>query len=137
MAKTKKKTSRKVASKNAPKRAKTAKAVGAAKKAKKARSKPASVTVAAEADAHSLGRPKVTQDEKLYMLFKEDYHARQIFDFLRVATVKELEQFGPGDILRRLSEPIRQTVDRIRKKLAEKNRSLAGDEEFAKKYKAE
>jgi hypothetical protein len=86
-------------------------------------------------DSLSLGRPIVTQEEKLYMLFKEDYHARQIFDFLRVETVKELEEFSPQEILKRLSEPIRQTVDRIRKKLAEKKRSLAGDEEFAHKHR--
>ena len=85
----------------------------------------------------SLGRPKVTAEEKLYMLFKEDYHARQIFEFLRVETVRELEQYSPQEIVHRLSRPIRQTVDVIRRKLAAKNRSLAGDEEFAAKHKGE
>jgi hypothetical protein len=68
-------------------------------------------------------------------LFKEDYHARQVFDFLRVETVKELEQFTPQEIVHRLSQPVRQTVDGIRRKLAEKNRCLAGDEEYALKHR--
>jgi hypothetical protein len=79
----------------------------------------------------SLGRPKVTGEEKLYMLFKEDFHARQIFTFLGVDTVRELEQFSPKEIVKRLSKPIKHTVDRIRLKLAEKNRHLLDDEEFA------
>jgi hypothetical protein len=79
----------------------------------------------------SLGRPKVTAEEKLYLLFKDDYHARQIFEFLRAETVRDLEQFSPAEIVGRLSQPIRQTVDRIRKKLAEKNRCLKDDLAFA------
>ncbi len=82
-----------------------------------------------------LGRPKVTGEEKLYMLFHEDFHARQIFTFLRVETVRELEQFSPKEIVKRLSRPIKDTVDRIRLKLAEKNRHLAEDEEFAFKQR--
>ena len=31
----------------------------------------------------SLGRPKVTGEEKLFLLFKQDYHARQVFSFKR------------------------------------------------------
>lgn len=65
------------------------------------------------------------------MLFKEDFHARQIFDFLRVETVKELEQFSPQQIIRRLSQPLMETMKRIRQKLAEKNRHLADDFDFA------
>jgi hypothetical protein len=83
----------------------------------------------------SLGRPLVTNEEKLYMLFKEDYHARQIFEFLRVETVKDLEQFSPEQIVRLLSKPIRTTVDRIRAKLAEKNRHLLEDVEYAAEWK--
>src|SRR5688572_20919736 len=30
----------------------------------------------------SLGRPTVTAEEKLFMLFHEDYEARQVFEFL-------------------------------------------------------
>lgn len=83
----------------------------------------------------SLGRPLVTQEEKLYMLFKDDYHARQIFEFLRVFTVKELEQLSPQQIVRRVSKPVFDTVDRIRGKLAEMKRSLRDDETFAKEYR--
>ena len=83
----------------------------------------------------SLGRPKVTAEEKLYMLFKDDYHARQIFEFLRVETVGELEQYAPEQIVDRLSAPIVMTVQRIRRQLASLNRSLAGDEAFAAEHK--
>jgi len=87
--------------------------------------------VVAKASTPSLGRPKVTGEEQLYLLFKEDYHARQVFDFLRVQTVKDLEQFSSQQIVKLLSRPITETVDRIRRKLAEKNRSLLDDTEFA------
>src|SRR4051812_25347030 len=40
----------------------------------------------------SLGRPLVTQEEKLYMLFHDDYQSRQVFEFLRVDTIKDLEE---------------------------------------------
>lgn len=83
----------------------------------------------------SLGRPLVTAEEKLFMLFHEDYHARQIFEFLRAETVADLEQHTPQEIIHRLSRPIRETVDRIRTKLAERNRCLAGDEQFAAEHK--
>src|SRR6186997_1719687 len=83
----------------------------------------------------SLGRPTVTAEEKLFMLFHDDYHARQIFEFLRAETVGDLEQFSPQDIIHKLSRPIRETVDRIRVKLAERNRCLAGDAEFAAGHK--
>jgi hypothetical protein len=97
--------------------------------------KPAAPKPAAE-PVPTLGRPKVTGDEDLDMLFKEDYHARQIFVFLRVKTLKELERFSAGEILRRLSNPIKETVERIRRSLAERNRCLNGDEEFALDHKA-
>src|SRR6186713_1144296 len=79
----------------------------------------------------TLGRPTVTAEEKLFMLFHEDYEARQVFEFLRAETVADLEQHTPQDIIHRLSRPIRETVDRIRQRLAERNRCLAGDEQFA------
>ena len=104
------------------------KSKAAAKKAAPRKSKP---------KEPSLGRPLVTNEEKLYMLFKEDYHARQIFEFLRVETVKDLEQFSPEQIVRLLSKPIRTTVDRIRQKLAEKNRHLLEDVEYAAEWKKE
>jgi hypothetical protein len=83
----------------------------------------------------SLGRPTITAEEKLFMLFHEDYEARQVFEFLRAETVGDLEQFSPQDIIHKLSRPIRETVDRIRVKLAERNRCLAGDAEFAAEHK--
>lgn len=85
----------------------------------------------------SLGRPKVTAEEPLYLLFKEDYHARSIFEFLRVDTVRELEQFSAVEIIKRLSQPVRDSVERIRTKLAEYNRCLAGDMEYALEKKSE
>src|SRR5262245_43868184 len=84
----------------------------------------------------ALGRPTVTAEEKLFMLFHSDYEARQVFEFLRAETVADLEQFSPQEIIHRLSRPIRETVDRIRTALAQKNRCLAGDEEFAVAHKS-
>jgi hypothetical protein len=85
----------------------------------------------------SLGRPTVTAEEKLFMLFHEDYEARQVFEFLRAESVADLERFTPQEIVHRLSRPIRETVDRIRRKLADRNRCLAGDEAFAAEHKSE
>jgi hypothetical protein len=85
--------------------------------------------------APALGRPKVTGDELLFLLFKEDYHARQIFDFLRVEKVRELEQYSPQQIVKLLSRPITETVERIRRRLAEKNRCLQDDAEYAAELK--
>ena len=79
-------------------------------------------------------RPKVTAEEKLYLLFKEDYHARQIFEFLRVETVGELENYTAANIIDILSKPLQQTVARIRETLAEKFRHLAGDEAYLASY---
>jgi hypothetical protein len=79
----------------------------------------------------TLGRPLVTQEEKLYMLFHDDYQARQVFEFLRVETVKELEQFSQQQIVHMMSKPLRMTVDRIRQRLAQFKRSLKDDEQFA------
>lgn len=78
-----------------------------------------------------IGRPLVSGEEKLYLLFKEDYHARQIFEFLRCETIKDLEQFSPEQIVRLLSKPIRATLERVRQKLAEKNRHLLDDAAYA------
>jgi hypothetical protein len=89
---------------------------------------------AQSADA-ALGRAQGSQEEKLYLLFKEDFHARQIFEFLRAETVQDLEQFSPQEIVKLLSQPIHATVRRIRQKLADRNRHLAGDEAFVIDYK--
>ena len=82
----------------------------------------------------SLGQPLVTQEEKLYMLFHDDYQARQVFEFLRVDIIKELEQFSPQQIVHMMSKPLRMTVDRIRERLAKYKRSLKDDEQFAADY---
>ena len=39
------------------------------------------------------------------------------------------------EIFERLTKPVRESVDRIRRFLAERNRCLAGDEEFALAHK--
>jgi hypothetical protein len=108
-----------------------------AKAAKKAAKRPAAKKAAKKKTPKklTLGRPTITAEEKLFMLFHEDYHARQIFEFLRAETVGDLEKFTPQEIIHRLSRPIRDTVDRIRTKLADRNRCLSGDEEFAADYK--
>jgi hypothetical protein len=116
-----------------------------AKKTTKATKKPAAKKPVAKkkptakkaAKKISLGRPTVTAEEKLFMLFHEDYEARQVFEFLRAETVGDLEQHSAQDIIHRLSRPIRETVDRIRQKLADRNRCLAGDEQFAAEHKHE
>ena len=108
----------------------------ATKTAAKKRAAPAKAAAAKDAPA-SLGRPKVTSDEQLDMLFHQHYHARQVFEFLRVHTVRELEQFSPQEIFRKLTQPVRETVDDIRRLLAEKNRHLADDLEFALEHKAQ
>ena len=83
----------------------------------------------------TLGRPLVTQEEKLYMLFHDDYQSRQVFEFLRVETIKELEEFTPQQIVHLMSRPIRLTVDRIRQRLAQFKRSLKDDEQYATEFR--
>ena len=126
--------------KNAP-RAKTTlkkstkkKATGKKATNRKSRSRGKSTAVMKKRRTSKLGRAKVTGNEKLFLLFKDDYHARQIFDFLRVQTVRELEQLTPEQIVERLSAPIRHTVTRIRCKLAIVNRHLQDDQEFAVQF---
>ena len=83
-----------MAKKKAAKKQAKPKAKAAAKKKATVKSKPAGKKGKLQPvdDAAAIGRVLVTQEEKLYMLFKEDYHARQIFEFLRVETVKDLER---------------------------------------------
>jgi hypothetical protein len=85
----------------------------------------------------SLGRVKVAADARLDHLFQKDYQAREIFDFLKVQTLRELEQHAPQEIIERLTGPMVQTVQRIRKTLALVHRHLAKDEKFAKEFLAE
>jgi hypothetical protein len=114
--------------KKAAKRAAASKKIGP----KGARTKPAKATAKPrKAKTPSLGRPTVSQEEKLFLLFREDFHARQIFEFLRAETVHDLEQFSPDEIVRKLSQPIRQSVERIRLRLAQHNRCLRDDQAFA------
>lgn len=84
-----------------------------------------------------LGRVKVSSDARLDLVFQKDYQAREIFEFLRVQTLRELEQLSQEEILDRLAGPMFQTVQRIRKALALANRHLAKDEKFAKAFLAE
>ncbi|MCU0876758.1 MAG: hypothetical protein MUF06_03080 [Pirellulaceae bacterium] len=49
--------------------------------------------------------------------------------------MQDLEQFSPQEIVKLLSQPIHATVRRIRQKLADRNRHLAGDEAFVIDYK--
>ena len=121
-----KKVTKATSAKTSAKKARAAKKAGGNSKAAPAKRRTKRI---------SLGRPKVTAEEKLYMLFKEDYHARQIFEFLRVETVGELEHYSPEQIVDRLSAPIVITVQRIRRQLASLNRSLAGDQAFAAEHK--
>jgi len=80
------------------------------------------------------GRVRVPVDARLDLVFQKDYQAREVFDFLKVQTIRELEQFNPAEILDRLTGPMQQTVMRIRKTLALANRHLARDEKFAKEF---
>lgn len=85
----------------------------------------------AKAASPKLGRAKVPGDAKLDDFFRKDYEARQLFEFLRVHTLKELEEHSPDEIVARLTAPMLNTVNRIRKALALSNRALKDDQEFA------
>ena len=87
--------------------------------------------------ASGLGRVKISSDARLDVVFQKDYQAREIFDFLRVQTLRELEEHSPDQILERLAGPMFHTVQRIRKALALVNRHLARDEKFAEAFRTE
>jgi hypothetical protein len=80
--------------------------------------------------SHSLGRPKITGDEDLEHFFREDPHAKQICKFLNVQTLKDLERYSASEILRRLMNPMKVGVEKIRRSLAQHHRCLAGDESY-------
>lgn len=113
--------------------------------AKKASSKPANATrkkktvkkqkTGKTLKRLSLGRPRVTADGRLDQVFQKDYQAREVFDYLGVSTLRELEAFAPDEIIDKLTGPMLQTVQRIRKTLAMVNRSLANDRIFALEFK--
>ena len=117
---TKKKTVRKKA---APKKA-TAKRTTSKKVAKKQ-----------SRSGSGLGRARIAGTAELDRYFAKDYEAREVFHFLGVKTLKELEQHRPEEIIEVLTLPVVQTVDRIRKALALQNRCLAGDRKFAMQFK--
>jgi hypothetical protein len=116
----KKVTVRKTAKKSASARPKVA---------KRARAKPP-----ARRKATGFGRVRVPVDARLDLVFQKDYQAREIFDFLKVQSIRELEQFAADEIIERLTGPMVQTVQRIRKTLALVNRHLLHDEKFAKAF---
>lgn len=64
-----------------------------------------------------------------------DQGAREVFDSLRVITVRELEELSPDEIIQKLAGPLYQSVQRIRKTKALCNRSLSGDQTFALDFK--
>ncbi len=82
----------------------------------------------------ALGRARVPGTADLDQMFRNDYEARQVFEFLRVKTVKELEEHAPDQIIADLTAPMVQTVERIRKALAVNNRFLAGDQTYAVQF---
>lgn len=112
---------------------KSAKAPARKKKSRSPRAK----TAPSIKRSAKLGRVKVSSDARLDLVFQKDYQAREIFEFLRVQTLRELEQLSQEEILDRLAGPMFQTVQRIRKALALANRHLAKDEKFAKAFLAE
>ena len=126
-------TSRKAAKKKAGGRKAAKKRTASTKRTagKKAAAK------SATSSAMPLGRPKVTLDSRIDLLFHKDLEIRETCEFLRVSTLRELEQLSPDEIITRLTAPVVQTVTRIRKALALRNRCLKGDEKFAKQFKDE
>ena len=85
--------------------------------------------------ARKLGRSQIPIDAPLDIVFQNDQPAREAFVFLGIHTVRELEEFEPDELVRRLTSPAKQTVGRIRKILAMNNRSLEQDEAFALEFK--
>lgn len=124
-----KKSAAKSVKKKAAKKKATKKKAAAKKKKKAVRAK-----TAQKKTSKSLGRARVPGHSRLDVLFQKDYQARELFEFLRVATLKELEEHGPDEIIERMTRPVVQTVDRIRKALALNNRALKDDESFALEF---
>ena len=81
-----------------------------------------------------LGRSRVPQEAPLAVIFQNDMQAQEAFALLGIQTIRELEEFDPDELVRRLSSPAKQTVGRIRKMLALNNRCLATDEAFALEF---
>lgn len=115
----------------APSRKKTVRKPAGGKRTSKLVKKPGR----GKAGAMDLGRARVSGTAELDQYFLKDYEARQVFTFLGVKTLKELEGFAPQEIIDRLTAPMLQTVNRIRKALALQNRCLSGDQKFAVEFK--
>ena len=118
------------------KTAKATKKTAAKKSVAKGRTKAASKKTTKK-PAKSLGRARIPADAKLDLIFKKDYEARQVFTFLGVTTVRELEAYRADQIIEILTAPMVQTVERIRKAMAMNNRCLAGDLRFALKFQSQ
>lgn len=132
----KKKAAKKLAKKKAA-RAKTAatKKDSAKTKARPAAATPAKKTATRKARPMPLGRPKITLDSKLDDLFLRDLEVREVCEFLGVTTLRDLEEFKADEIIEKLTAPVVNTVSRMRKALAMRNRCLKGDQKFAKDFK--
>ena len=114
----------------------TAKKKTAKKKAAKKKTTKKKGNKAASSRSPGLGRPRIPGTAELDMFFKRDFGARQIFRFLDVSTIRELEQFSPDEITDRVISPMVQAVQRIRKTLAMANRHLAQDAKFARTFQS-
>ena len=92
----------------------------AAKKRATVRKKPAKKKPAARktqrkktaksAQPKSLGRSRVLADAKLDQVFQKDYQAREIFEFLGLSTIRELEAYPAAEIIEKVTSPVVQTV---------------------------
>lgn len=81
-----------------------------------------------------MGRSRIPTDAPLAVVFQSDMDAQEAFAFLGIHTIRELEVFGPDELVMRLTSPAKQTVGRIRKILAMNNRCLQEDEGFALEF---
>lgn len=83
-----------------------------------------------------IGRSRIPADAPLTVVFEKVDDALDAFRYLEVNTFRELEEFTPDELVKRLTSPAIQTVGRIRKYLAINNRHLAEDEKFAVDFQA-
>lgn len=81
-----------------------------------------------------MGRSRIPTDAPLSVVFQSDMDAQEAFAFLGIQTIRDLEVFGPDELVMRLTSPAKQTVGRIRKILAMNNRCLQEDENFALEF---
>lgn len=132
-----KKTAQKVAKKTAVV-AKPAKKVpaGATKPVKKKGVRRATLAsgVRTKKAGRKMGRSRIPTDAPLSVVFQSDLEAQEAFAFLGLQTIRDLEVFGPDELVMRLTSPAKQTVGRIRKILAMNNRCLQEDENFALEF---